>query len=112
MSSVFSKGGEGQYLMDFMDAVHKPIAITFHTVLPSPSPERIATIRALAERTTDIIVLTERSARILRGRINAIAEDKITVIPHGTHVVAWHDKELMKAKHGFQGRRVLSTFGL
>jgi len=44
------QGGEGQYLLDFMDAVHKPIAITFHTVLPSPSPERIATIRALAER--------------------------------------------------------------
>lgn len=105
------QGGEGQYLLDFMDAVHKPIAITFHTVLPSPSPERIATIRALAERTTDIIVLTERSARILREEY-AIAEEKITVIPHGTHVVAWNDKELMKARHGFQGRRVLSTFGL
>jgi len=105
------QGGEGQYLLDFMNAVQKPIAITFHTVLPSPSPERIATISALAERASDIIVLTERSARILREEYG-IAEDKVTVIPHGTHVVSWQDKELMKAKHGLQGRRVLTTFGL
>jgi len=105
------QGGEGEYLLEFMDAVHKPIAITFHTVLPSPSPERIATIHALAARATDIIVLTERSGRILRDEY-AIGPDKITVVPHGTHVVAWHDKEKMKQKYGLRGRRVLSTFGL
>ena len=30
-------GGQGQYLLQFLRAVHKPIAITFHTVLPAPS---------------------------------------------------------------------------
>ena len=105
------QGGDGQYLLRFLKEVNKPIAITFHTVLPSPSPERIATIRSLAELASDIIVLTERSARILREEY-AVAADRITVIPHGTHVVAWRDKDLMKAKHDLAGRSVLTTFGL
>ena len=105
------QGGDGHFLLQFLNAVEKPVAVTFHTVLPSPSPERIAMIRALAERASDVVVLTERSGRILREEY-AIDADKIIVIPHGTHVVAWHDKEKMKKKYGLTGRRVLSTFGL
>jgi glycosyltransferase involved in cell wall biosynthesis len=104
-------GGEGQFLLQFLNAVDKPVAVTFHTVLSSPSAERIAMIRALAERASDVVVLTERSARILREEY-AITEEKIAVIPHGTHVVTWQDKEKMKWKYGLTGRRVLSTFGL
>lgn len=104
-------GGQGQYLLQFLDAVHKPIAVTFHTVLPAPSTERKAMICALADRARDIIVLTERSASILRQDY-AIPADKITVIAHGTHPVKWRDKQLVKEKYGLQDRKVLSTFGL
>jgi glycosyltransferase involved in cell wall biosynthesis len=105
------QGGEGQFLLQFLNAVEKPVAVTFHTVLPSPSSERVAMIRALADRASDVVVLTERSARILREEY-LIEAGKITVIPHGTHVVAWHDKDKMKRKYGLTGRHVLSTFGL
>ena len=105
------QGGAGNYLLQFLGAVNKPVAITFHTVLPSPSLERLEMIRALAQRATDVIVLTQRSAGILREEYG-IPTEKITVIPHGTHVVTWQDKELMKAKYGVRSRRVLSTFGL
>ncbi|MBL7986063.1 MAG: glycosyltransferase, partial [Flavobacteriales bacterium] len=105
------QGGDGHFLLQFLNAVAKPVAVTFHTVLSAPSPERIAMIRALADRASDVVVLTERSARILREEYT-IDGDRITVIPHGTHVVAWHDKERMKEKYGLTGRRVLSTFGL
>ena len=57
----------------------KPVAITFHTVLPSPSLERVRMMRALAGRAVDVIVLTQRSARILREEY-AVAASKITVI--------------------------------
>jgi len=104
-------GGQGQFLLQFLGAVHKPIAITFHTVLPAPSAERKAMICALADRAADVIVLTERSARILREDY-AIPADKISVIAHGTHPVKWRDKQQMKEKYGLQDRQVLSTFGL
>lgn len=104
-------GGEGQYLLQFLQVVHKPVSITFHTVLPDPSPERRTVMCALAERATDIVVLTERSARILREDY-AIPADKISVIAHGTHPVKWRDKQRMKEKYGLHDRLVLSTFGL
>ena len=104
-------GGQGEYLLQFLNALHKPVAITFHTVLPAPSVERKAMMCALAERATDVIVLTERSARILREDY-AIPADKISVIAHGTHPVKWRDKQRMKEKYGLQDRQVLSTFGL
>ncbi len=104
-------GGDGSLLLGFLETLRKPVAITFHTVLPAPSLERVATMRALAGRATDVIVLTQRSAGILRDEYG-IAAGKISVIPHGTHVVTWQDKESMKTKYGVQGRRVLSTFGL
>lgn len=105
------QGGDGDLLLGFLEALTKPVAITFHTVLPSPSLERVRMMRALAGRAVDVIVLTQRSASILCEEYG-IPVKKITVIPHGTHVVAWQDKEGMKTKHGVQGRRVLSTFGL
>ncbi len=104
-------GAEGAYLLAFAQAVIKPTTITFHTVLPNPSPERNAMVRALAAAAADIIVLTTRSARILREEY-AVEQDKITVIPHGTHVVRWQDPQRMKQKHGLEDRMVLSTFGL
>jgi len=104
-------GGQGQYLLQFLSAVHKPIAITFHTVLPAPSAGRKAMMCALADRATDIIVLTERSALILREDY-AVPAAKISVIAHGTHPVKWRDKQLMKEKYGLRDRQVLSTFGL
>ena len=38
--------------------------------------------------------------------------DKITIIPHGTHLVAHLDKHLLKNKYQLSGKKVLSTFGL
>ncbi len=104
-------GGHGDYLLQFLSVVHKPIAITFHTVLPAPSVERKAMMCALADRAGDVVVLTERSARILREDY-AIPGEKISVIAHGTHPVKWRDKQRMKEKYGLQDRQVLSTFGL
>ncbi|MEO8067853.1 MAG: glycosyltransferase [Flavobacteriales bacterium] len=104
-------GSEGAYLLAFAQAVTKPITITFHTVLPNPAPERNAMVRALAAAASDIVVLTARSARMLREEYG-VAQDKITVIPHGTHVVRWEDTHRMKQAHGLEDRLVLSTFGL
>jgi hypothetical protein len=38
--------------------------------------------------------------------------NKITVIPHGTHLVQHSDKKVLKNKYQLTGKKVLSTFGL
>jgi hypothetical protein len=58
-----------------------------------------------------IIVMTKASAKILVDQY-AIPIDKISIIPHGTHLVEHIDKEVLKEKYGFNKRKILSTFGL
>ncbi|HEV8283761.1 MAG TPA: glycosyltransferase [Chitinophagaceae bacterium] len=97
--------------MQFLNALTKPVAIVFHTVLPHPNEslkENVQKISGLAE---SIIVMTKFSAGILTNDYG-IQQEKITVIPHGTHLVPHLDKQFLKNKYQLQGKKVLSTFGL
>ncbi|MBK8139895.1 MAG: glycosyltransferase [Chitinophagaceae bacterium] len=58
-----------------------------------------------------VIVMTHSSERILINDYE-IQNEKISVIPHGTHLVPHPDKEILKIKYKLSGRKVLSTFGL
>ncbi|AWH86458.1 mannosyltransferase [Flavobacterium album] len=95
----------------FVDAVEKPLTVVFHTVLPNPNEEFKANVQHILNRVDSLIVMTNNAADIL-VRDYIIDRDKIAVIPHGTHLVAHTDKNELKRKYGFEGRKVLSTFGL
>jgi hypothetical protein len=41
-----------------------------------------------------------------------VEKKKISIIPHGTHLVSQIDKKQLKETYGFSGRKILSTFGL
>lgn len=105
-------GGEyGSYLFDFLEMINKPVVTTFHTVLPRPNPELQLVVQKLADYSRLIFVMTHQSVKILVEDYN-IAEEKMELIEHGTHMVAWKSPEEVKEKHGFQGKLILSTFGL
>lgn len=105
-------GGEyGSYLLDFLLALNKPIATVFHTVLPNPDNKRKNIVRKIAELSDQIIVLTKKSKELLISDYG-YSEIKIEVIPHGTHIVLWSEKEVLKNKYNFRNNIVLSTFGL
>jgi len=95
----------------FINDVKKPLAVVFHTVLPKPDEDLKAKVQHILDRADSIIVMTHNASDILCRDYIADAE-KISVIPHGTHLVAHGDKSEIKRKYGFQGRKVLSTFGL
>lgn len=103
-------GNENAFL-DFLRYLDKPIVLTFHTVLPNPNEELKRKVSHMACEADGIIVMTKSSAEILK-RDYGVAEHLITVIPHGTHLVAYEDKTILKAKYGLEGKKVLSTFGL
>lgn len=96
---------------NFVDAIEKPLTVVFHTVLPNPNEEFKANVQHILNRVDSLIVMTNNAADIL-VRDYIIDREKITVIPHGTHLVAHTDKNELKRKYGFEGRTVLSTFGL
>jgi glycosyltransferase involved in cell wall biosynthesis len=97
--------------MTFLDALLKPVAIVFHTVLPCPDEflkQKVLRMAAVAE---SIVVMTQSSARILTEDY-AVSKDKIAIIPHGTHLVPHADKQELKAIHNLSGKTILTTFGL
>nr|WP_294860610.1 glycosyltransferase [uncultured Fluviicola sp.] len=97
--------------LKFIQAIEKPVVTVFHTVLPSPDGKRKALVRNICLFSDSIIVMTNHSAEILKTEY-AVPSKKITIIPHGTHLVHHLDKEALKQKYDLKGRTILSTFGL
>lgn len=100
-----------QAFSDFVYRIEKPVILVFHTVLPRPSPVRKAYLRQLTGYCSAVVVMTQTSAEILHTHY-AVEEAKITIIPHGTHLVSHKDKKRLKEKYRVTGRRILTTFGL
>ena len=98
-------------LLGFLQLLHKPVTIVFHTVLPAPSKNLLQQVQAITACATSIVVMTIASKKILLTDYN-IPLKKITVIPHGTHLVSHEDKATLKQKYNLAGRIILSTFGL
>lgn len=110
-------GGEwGEYILPFMELIKKPIVLTMHTVLPNPDDwdehEKLVKVtEKIAEKADKIIVMTNSAAKLLRELYNVPAE-KIAVVPHGVHHIAFPSKTKAKVKLNLEGRTVLSTFGM
>ncbi|HEY4652960.1 MAG TPA: glycosyltransferase [Cyclobacteriaceae bacterium] len=95
----------------FLNALTKPVIIVFHTVLPQPHESLKVKVQQISGVAESIIVMTNSSGKILINDYG-VPQEKITVIPHGTHLVPHADKELLKNKYKLSGKKVLSTFGL
>ena len=106
----FFKKKEDEF-KQFIITLTKPVIIAFHTVLPKPDESLKLKVWEIADYSESVIVMTHSSAKVLMNDYN-VPQEKITVIPHGTHLVPHSDKELLKIKYKLSGKKVLSTFGL
>ncbi len=95
----------------FLVTLDKPIILGFHTVLPNPNNSLRFNVNKIAAESISIVVMTKSSMKILVEDYG-ISEDKIIIIPHGTHLVEHLDKDELKLKYDLKGKKVLSTFGL
>ncbi len=99
------------YFKDFLRILTKPVSLVFHTVLPNPNDFLKAQVQQISDLCASIVVMTRSSEKILTRDYNLL-QQKITVIPHGTHLVSHADKAILKEKYDVSGRKILSTFGL
>lgn len=100
-----------QSFLSFLELICKPVIIIFHTVLPRPDDHLLFTVQQIAGCVSEIVVMTHLSKSILMTDYQ-IAEGRISVIEHGTHLIAPKDKEKLKQKYDLPGSKVLMTFGL
>ena len=104
-------GNYGDFLLDFLNAVKKPVTYTFHSVIQNPNNELKTFVKLLLSYSNSVFVMTHQSEEILI-RDYGIEKEIITCVSHGTHIVIYEKPEQAKAKFDFQDRMVLSTFGL
>ncbi|AJW65143.1 Spore coat protein SA [Elizabethkingia miricola] len=95
----------------FLKILEKKVIVTFHTVLPKPDKNLKEKVLQIANLSASVIVMTSISSQILINDYDILPE-KIKVIPHGTHLLAYSDKISLKSKYNLTHKEVLSTFGL
>lgn len=98
-------------LIQFLYKIEKPAIIVFHTVLPNANDSLKENVKVIGQLANSIIVMTNSAASILKNEYG-VDPEKISVIPHGTHLVPHSDKNFLKEKYNLSGKKILSTFGL
>lgn len=105
-------GGErGEWLIDLIRAVDKPVVVTLHTVLPDPDETVLRVTRELCATASKVVSLSETGRGLLEN-IYGIDPDRLQVIHHGVPDVPFRDTDPEKAAFGIGQRLVISTFGL
>ncbi|GGJ06005.1 hypothetical protein GCM10010885_13990 [Alicyclobacillus cellulosilyticus] len=105
-------GGEaGEYILDFIRALRKPLITTFHTVFQRPEAPYAPVQREIAQQSDRIVVMNRHAVAYLCDAFG-IPASKVVFIPHGTPAPREADREACRREFGWVGRRVVLTFGL
>ena len=105
-------GGEvGEWLIDTLSLLKKPVVLTLHTVLPEPDETMRRVTRELCARSTMVVALSATGKQILAS-VYGVDADKLRVIHHGVPDVPFRPTDGAKASFGVGQRMVISTFGL
>jgi glycosyltransferase involved in cell wall biosynthesis len=104
-------GPDGDMVIDMVDAIDMPLAVTLHTVLEKPSANQRRVMKALIEKASVLIVMATKGRTILQS-CYGVSEDKIKVIAHGIPDLPYIAPDLAKPSINLQGHKVILTFGL
>ena len=104
-------GTAGSHILELIGATDLPLILTLHTVLEQPDDVQEVVMRRLVARSDRVIVMSPTGAEILKRRYGVSAE-RLRTIPHGVPDRPLRNPDELKAKFGWEGRKVLMTFGL
>lgn len=104
-------GTWGDYLLEFLEELEKPVVTTLHTVLQDPPPEADKVTRRLIDLSDYVVVMARVGVKILEQQYNTLP-NKVRYIPHGCPNVPFVRSETVKKTLGLEDKFVLSTFGL
>ena len=105
-------GGEhGVFILDLINNLEIPVVTTFHTVLSKPDPKQRSITNELGKKSAKVITMARNTKPLLKS-IYGIDSEKIEVIHHGVPKRPFQSMESLKTKYGYEGRQIISTFGL
>ncbi|MBX9859288.1 MAG: glycosyltransferase family 4 protein [Sphingomonas sp.] len=104
-------GAAGEHILTLLDRITLPVIVTLHTILEKPNADERRVMEGLLRRAARVVVMAERGREILT-RVYGAANRQILTIPHGVPDRTFADTALFKPRFGWQGKRVIFTFGL
>ncbi len=104
-------GDYGEYLLEFLETIQKPIVTTLHTILPNPKQKMWKILKKISELSKKLVIMNKLGKQILRDDYK-INEDKIVLIPHGTPTVPFNEGQKFKKLMGFENKIILGSFGM
>lgn len=104
-------GAAGAMLLPMLKAVKAPIITTLHTVLERPDADQRRVLQEIIALSSRVVVMAEKGRDILR-RVYNVPASRIVVTPHGAPDMKREPTDAFKSRFGWDGRRVLLTFGL
>ena len=104
-------GTAGCNILELVAATRLPLILTVHTVLDQPTDEQEVVLQRLLDRAQRTIVMSSTGADILKRR-HGVADERLRIVPHGVPNRPWRNPDELKSQFGWEGRKVLMTFGL
>jgi glycosyltransferase involved in cell wall biosynthesis len=104
-------GSDGEFVLDFVAALNKPVVTTLHTVPHTPSPGQRRVLMSLIEASAASVVMS-RSAAALLGRVYGVDPTGIDVVPHGVPQLPLLDPDTVKPTLGMKAAPMILSFGL
>ena len=104
-------GPAGEHILQLLDRTTLPVIVTLHTVLEEPDPAQRRVMEGLLRRCAKIVVMAERGREILT-RVYGANAAQLVLIHHGVPDRALVDAAVFKPRFGWEGRKVVLTFGL
>jgi polysaccharide biosynthesis protein PslF len=103
-------GDYGEYIINFLETIKKPVVTTLHTVHPDFNQKALEVLKCISDKSASIVVIAHAAIKILKKQ--GISCKNCVVIPHGCPKIDLVDNEPIKASLGLKNRLVASTFGL
>jgi len=103
-------GPGGNYIVDFLSRLKKPVVTTLHTVLENPSPGQKKAFIEVAVFSQALVIMNEMGIPIMTEKYD-IPRTKIHLIPHGVPDSFYIDPSFYKHQLQLSGRFVILTFG-
>jgi glycosyltransferase involved in cell wall biosynthesis len=104
-------GDDGEFVLDFVAALTKPVVTTLHTVPQNPSARQRAILVGLVGASGASVVMSQSAARLLT-RVYGIAPNLLDIVPHGVLSLPLVAPDTIKPSLGLAPGPVILSFGL
>ena len=104
-------GVDGEFVLDFVAALNKPVVATLHTVPHAPSAGQRRVLLSLIDASAASVVMS-RSAAALLARVYGVDPTGLDVVPHGVPQLPLLEPDTVKPRLGMRVAPMILSFGL